>query len=44
MKDLIKQLRHDIPKVRENLIGAIKRSNIPGWKLPDENNDSVVEK
>lgn len=44
MKDLIKQLRHDIPKVRENLIGAIKRSDIPGWKLPDENNDSIVEK
>ena len=34
MKDLIQNLRKDIPKVRENLIGAIKRSNIPGWELP----------
>lgn len=33
MKDLIQNLRLDIPKVRENLMGAIKRSNIPGWKI-----------
>lgn len=32
MKDLIFNLRKDIPKVRENLIGAIMRSEIPGWK------------
>ena len=37
MKDLIQNLRKDIPKVRENLIGAIKRSNIPGWELPKKN-------
>ena len=37
MKDLVQSLRHDIPKVRENLIGAIKRSNIPGWKIEDKN-------
>ena len=34
MKDLIFELRKDIPKIRENLIGSIKRSNIPGWELP----------
>ncbi len=32
MKDMIKNLKKDIPKVRENLIGAIKRSDITGWK------------
>ena len=32
MKNLIFNLRKDIPKVRENLIGAIIRSDIPGWK------------
>ncbi len=32
MKDMIIQLRKDIPKVRENLIGAVIRSEIPGWK------------
>lgn len=44
MKNLIKELRHDIPKIRENLIGAIRRSDIPGWRLPDENYDCTVEK
>ena len=33
MKDLIKQLGHDIPKVKANLLGAIKRSDIKGWKI-----------
>ena len=33
MKDLIKDLKKDIPKVKENLFGAIKRSDIPGWKI-----------
>ena len=37
MKDLIQNLRKDIPKVRENLIGAIKRSNIDGWKKDKTN-------
>ena len=37
MKNLIQNLRKDIPKVRENLIGAIKRSNIPGWEIPPKN-------
>ena len=36
VKDLICTLRKDIPKVRENLIGAIKRSNIPGWNIHDK--------
>lgn len=33
MKDLIKDLKKDIPKVRENIMGAIRRSDIQGWKL-----------
>ncbi len=32
MKNLIKNLNHDIPKLKANLIGAIKRSNIQGWE------------
>jgi tRNA(Ile)-lysidine synthetase-like protein len=32
MKDLIKTLKKDIPKVKENLMGAIIRSEIPGWE------------
>ena len=37
MKDLISNLRKDIPKVRENLFGAIKRSDIPGWEIEKDN-------
>lgn len=36
MKDLIRSLRKDIPKVKENIFGAIKRSNIEGWEIIDE--------
>lgn len=32
MKDLIRGLGHDIPKIKANLLGAIKRSDIQGWK------------
>ncbi len=32
-KDLIKNLRHDIPLIKQNLLGAIKRSDIDGWKI-----------
>ena len=32
MKVLIESLRKDIPKVKENLFGAIYRSNIKGWE------------
>lgn len=32
MKDMIKSLQVDIPHIRANLYGAIKRSNIKGWK------------
>lgn len=39
MKDLIKDLRHDIPKVRENIFGAIKRSDISGWQIEDKSKD-----
>lgn len=32
MKNLINSLKKDIPKVKENLFGAICRSDIKGWK------------
>lgn len=32
MTTLIKDLKKDIPKVREHIFGAIKRSDIQGWK------------
>lgn len=32
MKKMIKDLRVDIPHIRANLYGAIKRSNIKGWE------------
>ena len=35
MKDLIKTLTKDIPKLRACVFGAITRSNIPGWELPE---------
>jgi tRNA(Ile)-lysidine synthase TilS/MesJ len=35
MTDLIKDLKKDIPKVREHIFGAIKRSDITGWKKED---------
>ena len=31
MKDLIKNLQKEIPTVKTNIYGAIKRSNIKGW-------------
>lgn len=36
-KELIASLRHDIPRIRENLMGAIKRSKIDGWEIKDKN-------
>lgn len=36
MKNLIKQLQSDIPKIQENLFGAIQRSMISGWKQEEE--------
>ena len=33
MKDLIKKLVLDIPHVKANIFGAIKRSNIKGWNI-----------
>ncbi|MEG2310837.1 MAG: ATP-binding protein [Clostridia bacterium] len=35
VKDIIKDIQKDIPKVKSHIFGAIKRSHIPGWKLPD---------
>lgn len=37
MKDLIKTLTKDIPKLRACVFGAIQRSSIPGWKLEEKN-------
>lgn len=36
MKDLIKTLKKDIPRVREHLYGAIKRSGIEGWEIKEK--------
>lgn len=33
IKNLIKNLEFDIPHVKANLFGAIKRKNISGWKI-----------
>ena len=33
MTDLIKDLQKDIPRVKEHIFGAIKRSGIPGWEI-----------
>ena len=32
MKNLIHDLQKNIPTVKTNIYGAIKRSNIKGWK------------
>ena len=32
MKELIKQFKLESPNVRANIMGAIKRANINGWK------------
>ena len=37
MKNMINDLRKDIPHIRANLYGAIKRSNINGWKTKQVN-------
>lgn len=36
IKNLIKNMQIDIPHIRANLYGAIKRSNIKGWQLKKE--------
>ncbi len=36
MTNLIQDLKKDIPKVREHLFGAIKRSDIDGWKKRED--------
>ena len=36
MKDLIKDLQKDIPKVKSHIMGAITRSDIDGWKKIDK--------
>ena len=35
MKQLIDQLGLKLPYIRSNMLGAIERSNINGWKLPE---------
>lgn len=37
MTDLIKSLKKDIPRVREHIFGAIRRSGIEGWDIPNKN-------
>lgn len=39
MKDLITSLKKDIPKVKEHIMGAIRRSDIQGWKIPNDENE-----
>ena len=39
MKDLIKDLQHDIPKVKANIMGAILRSGIKVWEKEENNKD-----
>ena len=41
MKDLITSLKKDIPKVKEHIMGAVRRSDMQGWKLPT---DEIKEK
>lgn len=36
MKQLIRDMQIDIPRVRANLYGAIQRSNIKGWAKPNK--------
>ena len=40
MKDLIKDLKKDIPKIKANLLGAIMRSEIKGWEKEIKDNDN----
>lgn len=40
MKDLLFILKKDIPKIKENLMGAIIRSDIPGWKKKDDKSNT----
>lgn len=42
MTDLIKDLRKDIPRVREHLFGAIKRSKIQGWDIVSKDKTSGI--
>ena len=39
MKDLIKDLQHDIPKVKANIMGAVLRSGIKGWEKEENTKD-----
>jgi len=43
MSDLLKEMRKDIPKVREHVFGAIKRSNIKGWEILSQDDTNVDE-
>lgn len=38
MSDLIHTLKKDIPRVKEHIFGAIKRSKIDGWQIEDNEN------
>lgn len=43
MTNLLKDLQKDIKKVRPNLMGAIKRSNIEGWNIPNSSIENSKE-
>lgn len=42
-KYLIKDLSKDIPKLKTNILGAIKRSNIQGWETTNTQNESEIK-
>ena len=39
IKNLLKELTYKIPRLRACVFGAIQRSNIPGWELPQKLDD-----
>lgn len=39
VKDMIRDLQKDIPKVKAHIFGAIKRSSIQGWEIKEEKNE-----
>ena len=41
IKNLIKSLINDIPRLKACVFGAIERSNIPGWKKVDNNINNI---
>ena len=42
MKDLVRDLRKDIPNVKKHILGAIRRSKIDGWEIKNNNITSGI--